>query len=47
MDDRTTLMSSVVKAYDPPYTTSKDVYGYIKENLADWVEDAVGIRNAN
>lgn len=37
-------LSSVVKAYDPPYTTSTYVYDHIKENLAAWVEEAVAIR---
>lgn len=40
-------LSSVVKTYDPPYTDSKDVYGYIYKNLAKWVEDAVAVRAAN
>ncbi len=30
-----------VTAYDPPYTDSKDVYGYIKDHLEGWVEDAI------
>ena len=30
-----------VTAYDPPYTDSKDVYGYIKDHLESWVEDAI------
>ena len=38
-------LSRIVKAYDPPYTTSSYVYNYIKENLADWVEKAIEIRN--
>lgn len=38
-------LSKIVKAYDPPYTTSSYVYNYIKENLADWVEKAIEIRN--
>ena len=37
-------LSSVVKAYDPPYTTSTSVYDHIKTNLEAWVEDAVAIR---
>ena len=40
-------LSSVVKSYDPPYTNSTQVYAYIKENLSDWVEAAITIRNAN
>lgn len=37
-------MSSIVKAYDPPYTTSTSVYDNIKTNLADWIEKAIDIR---
>lgn len=37
-------LSSIVKAYDPPYSTSTNVYDYIKENLADWIEKAIEIR---
>lgn len=39
-----TKLSSIVKAYDPPYTSSASVYDYIKSNLADWVEEAITIR---
>ena len=31
----------IVTTYDPPYTDSKDVYGYIKDHLEKWVEDAI------
>ncbi len=37
-------LSSVVKAYDPPYTTSTYVYDHIKENIEEWVEEAISIR---
>ena len=37
-------LSEIVKAYDPPYSTSKNVYDYIKNNLEDWVEKAIEIR---
>jgi len=37
-------MSSIVKAYDPPFSTSTYVYDHIKENLADWIEKAIEIR---
>lgn len=37
-------LSSVAKAYDPPYSTSTDVYNNIKQNLAAWVETAISIR---
>ena len=35
-----TLNQRVV-AYETPYTDSKDVYGYIKDHLERWVEDAI------
>jgi hypothetical protein len=38
-------MTSVAKAYDPPYSTSSSVYDHIKANLADWVEEAITIRD--
>ena len=38
-------LSSIVKAYNPPYTDSKKVYNYIAENLEDWIEEAINIRN--
>ncbi len=38
-------LSSLVKAYDPPYWQSTDVYSYISSNLAAWVEDAIATRN--
>lgn len=38
-------LSSVVKCYDPPYSTSTYVYNHIKENIEDWIEEAIKIRN--
>ena len=38
-------LSGIVKAYDPPYLSSQYVYNYIKANLADWVEEAIRLRN--
>lgn len=38
-------LSSIVRAYDPPYSTSTAVYDYIRTNLADWVEQAIAIRD--
>lgn len=40
-----TPLSSIVKLYDQPYTDSKLAYGHIKDNIADWIEEAVAIRN--
>jgi len=37
-------MADIVNAYDPPYSTSKNVYEHIKNNLADWIEKAIEIR---
>lgn len=37
-------LSSIAKAYDPPYSTSTKVYEHIAQNLADWVEEAICIR---
>jgi len=41
----TRSLSGIVKAYDPPYSTSTSVYGYIERNLEKWVEEAISIRN--
>jgi hypothetical protein len=38
-------LSSVVKVYNPPHTDSKDAYAYIKDNLEDWIEEAISIRD--
>ncbi len=37
-------MAKIVKAYDPPFSTSTYVYSHIKENLAEWIETAIEIR---
>lgn len=42
IDDK--KLSSIVKAYDPPYSISTNVYSYIKGNIEDWVEEAISIR---
>jgi hypothetical protein len=41
------LLSSVAKTYDPQYTTSQSVYDHIKENIEDWIEESIRIRNAD
>jgi hypothetical protein len=33
-------LSSIVKAYDPPYSDSKRAYDYISQNLSKWIEEA-------
>jgi hypothetical protein len=40
-----TSLSSIVKAYDSPRSTSTYVYAYIKDNLEGWVEEAIRIRS--
>ena len=37
-------LSTVAKAYDPPYSTSTSVYNYIENNIASWADDAFEIR---
>ena len=37
-------LADIVRAYDPPYKTSTYVYAHIKDNIADWIEDAIRIR---
>jgi hypothetical protein len=38
-------LSTVVHAYNPPYSSSKDVYAYIANNIESWVEEAINIRS--
>jgi hypothetical protein len=45
LDNGKKKLSSILKCYNPPYLTSTNVYNYIKENLEDWVEEAIKIRN--
>lgn len=44
-DDKKPL-NAIVKAYNPHHTVSTDAYKYIADNLEDWVEEAIKIRNA-
>ena len=37
-------LAEVVKTYDPPYKTSNYVYEHIEENIEDWIEEAIAIR---
>lgn len=39
-------LSSIVRTYSPPGRTSKSAYGYISENIAEWVEEAIEIRRS-
>lgn len=34
-------LSSYVKCYNSPYSSSKDTYDYIKRNIEDWIEKAI------
>lgn len=38
-------LSTYVKLYDSSYKTSTYVYSHIQEHIADWVEEAIQIRN--
>lgn len=40
-----TDMAKIVKAYDPPYSTSTNVYSHIKDNIEDWIEAAIKMRS--
>lgn len=44
-DDNEINLSKVCKAYDTPYKSSEYVYGYIKDHISDWIEEAIEIRN--
>lgn len=37
-------LSSIVKVYDPPFTTSRNVFDHISKNLEIWVEEAIEVR---
>lgn len=39
-----TPLTAYAKCYDPPFVTSKYVYDNIKENLSEWVEEAIRLR---
>lgn len=47
LGDTSTKLSSIVKAYDPPSSSSKSVYDYIKNHLEGWVDEAIEIRRAH
>ena len=40
-------LSNVAKTCDPPHSKSTYVYDYIKENIEDWIEEAISIRKSN
>ena len=37
-------LDEIVKAYDPPRSTSKGTYSYIEDNIEGWIEEAIEIR---
>jgi hypothetical protein len=37
-------ISSYAKMYDPPYSTSTNVYDHIKTNISGWVDEAIRLR---
>lgn len=39
-------LSDIIKTYNPPSNISKNVYSYIHDNLANWVEEAIRIRGS-
>lgn len=45
IDNNEINLSHICKAYDPPYITSKGVYGFIEDNIDRWCEEAIRIRN--
>lgn len=40
-------LSTVVKCYNPPYSTSTYTYEHIEENIEGWIEEAIEIRDEN
>ena len=38
-------LGSLVSVYDPPYARSTNVYKYIADNVAKWIEEAIEQRN--
>jgi len=38
-------LSSIVKCYNPPYSTSTYMYEHIESNIEDWIEEAIEIRS--
>ena len=45
--DKGKKLSAIVKCYNPTGSTSQEKYNWIKENLANVVEDAITIRKKN
>ncbi len=45
IDAQEVNLAKVIKAYDTPFSLSKNVYSYIPEHMAEWIEEAIEIRN--
>ena len=45
LDD--TPLSKIVPVHNPPYASSAGAYNYIRDNVGDWVEEALAIRADN
>jgi len=45
LDNGKRKLSCIVKLYDPPGWASTDVNAHIKDNIGEWVEEAIEIRN--
>lgn len=44
LNNGTISLSSVVQAYDPPFSNSTYIYDHIKGNIEKWIEEAIKIR---
>lgn len=44
VEDKDKKLSTIVKAYNPDKTDSKEVYKWIEDNIEDWIEEAIEIR---
>ena len=45
LDSNDIKLSNVCKAYDSYYSSSTNVYNYIRSNIEEWIEEAIVIRN--
>ena len=40
-------LSDIIKVYEPPHHDSQKVYKYISDNLLEWIDEAISIREEN
>lgn len=40
-------LSDIVKAYEPPHHDSQKVYKHISDNILEWIDEAISIREQN